>query len=108
MKTKPTEIKPVVWALHENEEIARLREAGEKLEAALSQIDYLCGPPNDMNVAGYDVHCCEDAVVRRVRRLREALESLLDAADRAMHGQPLSSEEWYAVRDAARAITVGK
>lgn len=43
--------------------------AGEKLTAALSQISYLCGPPNEMQCGPYDVHCDEAAVVDQVDRL---------------------------------------
>ncbi len=35
--------------------------------AALSQISYLCGPPNEMECSPYDVHCDESAVVEQVR-----------------------------------------
>lgn len=40
--------------------------AGEKLQAALSRISYLCGEPNDMQCSDYDVHMNEDAVVEQV------------------------------------------
>ena len=39
-----------------------------KMAAALSEIDYLCGEPNDMHVSGYDVWCNEEAVVENVRK----------------------------------------
>ena len=35
-------------------------------------------------------------------KLRAALEEILDAAERAMAGFPIESEEWYARRDYAR------
>ena len=38
----------------------------QKLSAALSRIDYLCGPPNDMGISGYDCHYSEEAVVAAV------------------------------------------
>ena len=40
-----------------------------KLSAALSEIDYLCGPPNNMHVSDYDIYYDENAVVEKVRKL---------------------------------------
>lgn len=34
----------------------------------LSEIDYACGPPNEMQVSAYDVHCNEQAVLDAVKR----------------------------------------
>ena len=48
-----------------------MHTAIRKLSAALSRIDYLCGEPNDQQVSGYDVHCNEDEVVKRVAELTE-------------------------------------
>ena len=45
----------------------------QALSGALSQIDYLCGEPNEMRVSGYDVHCAEDVVVDNVRKALEAV-----------------------------------
>ena len=38
----------------------------ERLQSALSRIDYLCMEPNEMGVSDYDCHYDEEAVVRRV------------------------------------------
>ena len=40
----------------------------QRLQHALSRIDYACGEPNEMKCSGYDVHCDEDAVVTNVLR----------------------------------------
>ena len=53
-------------------ECARLRAGCKKLAAALSRIDYLCGPPNEMEVSDYDLHCDENVVVERVRQVLAA------------------------------------
>jgi transcriptional regulator with XRE-family HTH domain len=39
--------------------------------------------------------------------LRLAVGQLLDAADRARHGEPLPAEEWYALRDFATMLIAG-
>jgi transcriptional regulator with XRE-family HTH domain len=39
--------------------------------------------------------------------LRLALEKLLDAADRARHGDPLPAEERYSIRDFANMLLAG-
>ena len=51
-----------------------------ELSSALSQIDYLCGEPNEMRVSGYDVHCEPLAVVERVKIKMAEL-----AAEHEMH-----------------------
>lgn len=48
----------------------------------LSEIDYLCGPPNEMNVSAYDVHCNESLVLDAVRRqIAKAQESAAEIAE---------------------------
>lgn len=58
------------------------------LSLAFSKIDYMTGPPNEMEVSLYDVECCEESVVERVKsqlavkdaenaRLKEALAKAL-------------------------------
>jgi len=41
--------------------------------ASLSRIDYICGPPNEMEVSGYDVHCEPELVIKNVERLVDEL-----------------------------------
>ncbi len=40
----------------------------EELNRALSRIDYMLGPSNEMELSDYDVHCDPELVVERVRR----------------------------------------
>lgn len=49
--------------------------AGIKLSGALSQISYLCGPPNEMEVSEYDTHYDEQLVVEQVRKSIAELEA---------------------------------
>lgn len=49
--------------------------AVEEMRTALSQIDYLCGPENDMQVSGYDVHADPQLVVKHVRSILNAHKS---------------------------------
>lgn len=50
------------------------------LSRALSRIDYLLGPPNHMEVSGYDIHCNEQLVVANVKRKLEELTRALQVA----------------------------
>ncbi len=50
----------------------------ENMSRALSRIDYLCGPPNDMEISAYDIHCNEDEVVKRVTHMKTAGQILVD------------------------------
>lgn len=38
-----------------------------EMSRALSRIDYMCGPENEMGLSDYDVHCDPARVVERVR-----------------------------------------
>jgi len=51
--------------------------ACEKLSGALSQISYLCGPPNELEVSEYDTHYDEQLVVEQVRKRIAELEAFL-------------------------------
>lgn len=51
-----------------------------ELSRAIGQIDYALGPPNDMNVSGYDVHCDPRTVVDRVKAEIERLRKVADQA----------------------------
>lgn len=42
--------------------------ASMEQSAAISQIDYLFGPPNDQAISEYDVHCDPEEVVRRAKK----------------------------------------
>jgi hypothetical protein len=46
------------------------------LSAALSQIDYALGEPNEMRVSMYDVDCNEDRVVKATQAFREKANEL--------------------------------
>ena len=104
----------------ENEQ---MRKGGMEAQAALSRIDYLCGPPNDMGVSGFDLHCDPAQVVKavedRVKVLADAGQALLtklDAIDKAtagifqiaaVHGVPYKGPNWVdeykAMREALSA-----
>ena len=47
-----------------------------RLSAALSAIDSLCEEPNEMHVSDYDVHMNEQAVIARVKKLREQIRAM--------------------------------
>lgn len=53
--------------------------ACEKLSGALSQISYLCGPPNELEVSEYDTHYDEQLVVEQVRKRIAELEAERDS-----------------------------
>ena len=53
--------------------------AGERLQGALSRIDYACGEPNGMECSDYDVHMSEQAVVERVQAIASRVKVLEDA-----------------------------
>jgi hypothetical protein len=55
----------------------RLRDAMQKMSAALGRIDYLMGAPNDMEVSGYHLHCDEREVVATVEKRIALLEAEL-------------------------------
>jgi hypothetical protein len=42
--------------------------------------------------------------VDKMKELRDMLKDAIDAAERAHRGYSLPAEEWYALRDAARAL----
>lgn len=50
----------------------------EAMSHALSRIDYLCGPPNDMEVSSYDISCNEESVVTHVTHMKAAGQILVD------------------------------
>lgn len=71
---------------------------GERLQASLSRISYVCGDPNEMEVSSYDAHYDEASVVEQVRSLRaqneakdallrQAVEALEQAKHNTTHGQ---------------------
>ena len=45
-----------------------------RFSRALSEIDYLCGTPNEMRVSSYDIHCDEQTVIEHVRKKLENSE----------------------------------
>lgn len=45
-----------------------------RLEGALSRIDYLCAPPNEMGISAYDCYYDEEAVVKNVAALKGRVE----------------------------------
>lgn len=49
----------------------RLTDGCQRLSAALSRIDYLCGEPNEYETSFYDMHMDECAVVTNVETLRK-------------------------------------
>lgn len=49
-----------------------------RLEYALSRIDYLCGPPNEMGISGYDCYYDEEVVVKNVAAMKNRLENEKD------------------------------
>lgn len=60
------------------EEIVRLRQACIEMSRTISHIDYLMGPPNEMNCSLYDVDVSEERVVAAVGRMAAQLQLLTD------------------------------
>lgn len=56
-----------------------------ELSRAISRIDYALGPPNEMELSAYDVHCEESVVVENAQRaaykLRKAHDTFLSLAE---------------------------
>ena len=44
--------------------------SGLALQGAISRIDYALSEPNEMEVSDYDVHCNEDAVIKKAAQLK--------------------------------------
>lgn len=75
--------------LSHREEYAAARVA--EIARVLSRIDYLCGPPNDMQCSLYDADCDEDRVLAAVEKRFAELEaevSRLKAEREARKGSP--------------------
>lgn len=60
----------------------RLREVCKHLHRALSEIDYVCGEPNEMHLSNYDADFDEKRVVAAVKAMRERAEK----AEHASYG----------------------
>lgn len=56
----------------------------QSLSSALSQIDYACGEPNEMNVSGYDVHCDDASVVRVVTEYVATMKARVAALESSL------------------------
>lgn len=59
------------WQAAYSQGKADIKEPFIRLSAALSQIDYLLGEPNDMGTSLYDLDYAEDRVVARARQFIE-------------------------------------
>jgi hypothetical protein len=76
----------------------------QEQSAALSQISYLCGPPNEMECGPYDIHCDESAVVEQVRAQAKRIAELEAALKGLLHVAVPSAARW----DIARAALAPK
>lgn len=71
-----------------HDKIKRLQKACQSMSHALGRIDYAVGEPNDMECSIYDTFPDEDAVVERVQKRIQDLESALRACQAACVNLP--------------------
>lgn len=102
-------LKDQLWQALISERIKsnQYRESGLRLEAALSRIDYLLGEPNEMEVSGYDVHCDERLVVKKVEEANK-LNKKFDRIDLMILQGAVTLNDWSDERKAKIKSIVDK